>query len=121
MRLSSLFGPLALIIGKQIEDTLKFLVLLALFLFGFTMLTMALNEPLVFDEKDKVAINSFSRKATTEEELEDEETSLKKGINSVKFLKMFFMKFIDMIILLKNLFKNVAFLFYVQKRLLMMF
>ena len=89
-----MFGPLALIIGKQIEDTLKFLVLLALFLFGFTMLTMALNEPLVFDKKDKVAINSFSRKATTEDELEDGETSLKKGINSVKIVRLFIMRFI---------------------------
>ena len=44
MKLSSLFGPLALIIGKQIVDTIKFLVLLIIFLFGFTMLTMALNE-----------------------------------------------------------------------------
>ena len=84
MRLSSLFGPLALIIGKQIEDTLKFLVLLALFLFGFTMLTMALNEPLVFNDDDKdteegnVALNGFSR--TTKKEVEDEETNLKKGL-----------------------------------------
>ena len=79
-----MFGPLALIIGKQIEDTLKFLVLLALFLFGFTMLTMALNEPLVFNDDGKdtkdgnVALNGFSR--TTKQEVEDEETSLKKGL-----------------------------------------
>ena len=84
MRLSSLFGPLALIIGKQIEDTLKFLVLLALFLFGFTMLTMALNEPLVFNDDGKdtkdgnVALNGFSR--TTKQEVEDDQTSLKKGL-----------------------------------------
>ena len=79
-----MFGPLALIIGKQIEDTLKFLVLLALFLFGFTMLTMALNEPLVFNDDGKdtkggnVALNGFSR--TTKQEVEDEETNLKKGV-----------------------------------------
>ena len=45
MKLSNLFGPLALIIGKQIVDTMKFLVLLILFILGFTMLTMALNLP----------------------------------------------------------------------------
>ena len=45
MKLSNLFGPLALIIGKQIEDVMKFLVLLLIYLFGFIMLTMALNEP----------------------------------------------------------------------------
>ena len=45
MKLSNLFGPLALIIGKQIVDTMKFLVLLILFMLGFTMLTMALNLP----------------------------------------------------------------------------
>ena len=68
MRLSSLFGPLALIIGKQIEDTLKFLVLLALFLFGFTMLTMALNEPLVFDDTEDDALNSFSKTSRKDSE-----------------------------------------------------
>ena len=50
MKLSNLFGPLALIIGKQIVDAIKFLVLLLIFLFGFTMLTMALNEPYKIDE-----------------------------------------------------------------------
>ena len=78
MRLSSLFGPLALIIGKQIEDTLKFLVLLALFLFGFTMLTMALNEPLVFDDTEVDALNSFSE--TSRKDLENRGGSLKKGL-----------------------------------------
>ena len=78
MRLSSLFGPLALIIGKQIEDTLKFLVLLALFLFGFTMLTMALNEPLVFDDTEDDAINSFSE--TSRKDLESGGGNLKKGL-----------------------------------------
>ena len=78
MRLSSLFGPLALIIGKQIEDTLKFLVLLALFLFGFTMLTMALNEPLVFDNTENDALNSFSE--TNRKDLESGGGNLKKGM-----------------------------------------
>ena len=78
MRLSSLFGPLALIIGKQIEDTLKFLVLLALFLFGFTMLTMALNEPLVFDDTEDDALNSFSK--TSRKDQESGGGNLKKGM-----------------------------------------
>ena len=78
MRLSSLFGPLALIIGKQIEDTLKFLVLLALFLFGFTMLTMALNEPLVFDGTEDDALNSFSK--TNRKDQESGGGNLKKGM-----------------------------------------
>ena len=58
MKLSNLFGPLALIIGKQLVDAMKFLILLIIFLFGFTMLTMALNEKLVI--KDGKAINSFN-------------------------------------------------------------
>lgn len=58
MKLNNLFGPLALIIAKQLVDAMKFLVLLIIFLFGFTMLTMALNEKLVF--KDGKAINSFT-------------------------------------------------------------
>ena len=69
---------MALIIGKQIEDTLKFLVLLALFLFGFTMLTMALNEPLVFDDTEVDALNSFSE--TSKKDLESRGGSLKKGM-----------------------------------------
>ena len=91
MRLSSLFGPLALIIGKQIEDTLKFLVLLALFLFGFTMLTMALNEPLVFDDTEDDALNSFSK--TSRKDLEGGGANLQKGVllpikmNFIKYLK----------------------------------
>jgi hypothetical protein len=65
MKLNNLFGPLALIIAKQLVDAMKFLVLLIIFLFGFTMLTMALNEKLVF--KDGKAINSFN--PTSEEDI----------------------------------------------------
>ena len=72
MKLSNLFGPLALIIGKQLVDAMKFLVLLIIFLFGFTMLTMALNEKMVF--KNGNAVNSFN--PTVEEDLKN----LRKGI-----------------------------------------
>ena len=72
MKLNNSFGPLALIFEKQLVDVMKFLALLLIFLFGFTMLTMALNEKLVF--KDRKAINSFT--PTIEDDLE---TDLKKG------------------------------------------
>ena len=74
MKLNNLFGPLALIIGKQIVDAMKFLILLIIFLFGFTMLTMALNEPLVFNDNENLAINSFN--PTT---VEDTKDTLGKG------------------------------------------
>ena len=72
MKLNNSFGPLALIFEKQLVDVMKFLALLLIFLFGFTMLTMALNERLVF--KNRKAINSFT--PTIEDDLE---TDLKKG------------------------------------------
>ena len=72
MKLNNSFGPLALIFEKQLVDVMKFLALLLIFLFGFTMLTMALNEKLVF--KDRKAINSFT--PTIEDDLE---TDLNKG------------------------------------------
>ena len=82
MKLNNLFGPLALIIGKQLVDAMKFLVLLVIFLFGFTMLTMALNEKLVF--KNDKAINSFN--PTSKDDLQ---TGLQTGImNSVMGCKL---------------------------------
>ena len=81
MKLNNLFGPLALIIGKQLVDAMKFLVLLVIFLFGFTMLTMALNEKLVF--KNDKAINSFN--PTSKDDLQpSDKPGLQTGImNSV--------------------------------------
>ena len=72
MKLNNSFGPLALIFEKQLVDVMKFLALLLIFLFGFTMLTMALNEKLVF--KNRKAMNSFT--PTIEDDLE---TDLKTG------------------------------------------
>ena len=45
LRFHHLFGPWAIIITSLIADTMKFLVILLLFEFGFTMLIMAVNEP----------------------------------------------------------------------------
>ena len=45
LKLNPLFGPLTSIIKIQIVEALRFLVLLFLFMLGFTMLIMALNTP----------------------------------------------------------------------------
>ena len=66
MKLSNLFGPLALIIGKQIVDAMKFIALLIIFMLGFTMLTMAMNEPYKINETNS-NIDEMSRMEIKEE------------------------------------------------------
>ncbi|GLH16068.1 Transient receptor potential-gamma protein [Gryllus bimaculatus] len=46
-----LFGPWAIIIGNLMKDLARFLAVLAIFVFGFSMNIVALNQPFLSDEK----------------------------------------------------------------------
>lgn len=58
-----LFGPWAIIIGDLMKDLGRFLVVLAIFVFGFSMHIVALNQPFKNFTPDEVRLlNKRSRK-----------------------------------------------------------
>lgn len=55
-----LFGPWAIIIGNLMKDLARFLAVLAIFVFGFSMQFVALNQPFHNLSKDEVSLlNKF--------------------------------------------------------------
>lgn len=55
-----LFGPWAIIIGDLMKDLGRFLVVLAIFVFGFSMHIVALNQP--FKTPSETRFNDLTRK-----------------------------------------------------------
>ena len=68
LRFHHLFGPWAIIITSLIADTMKFLVILLLFEFGFTMLIMAVNEP--YKPENALSNDEDVARALLEQELQ---------------------------------------------------
>lgn len=56
-----LFGPWAIIIGDLLKDLARFLAVLAIFVFGFSMHIVALNQP--FKNMTPQEVREFERKA----------------------------------------------------------
>lgn len=60
-----LFGPWAIIIGDLIQDLSRFLAVLAIFVFGFSMQIVALNQPIRILNNYK-ALNEYYRSLKTQ-------------------------------------------------------
>lgn len=55
-----LFGPWAIIIGDLMKDLARFLAVLAIFVFGFSMNIVALNQPFQGSQKQSKSKDLFS-------------------------------------------------------------